>query len=42
MNNFTLQMDVCEVTLLEAHGNKGSVNGNTSSMPLIYLKDDKN
>jgi hypothetical protein len=42
MNNFTLQIDVCEVTLIEAYGNKGSVNGDKFGMPLIYLKNAEN
>jgi hypothetical protein len=38
MNNFKLQMDVCEVTPTEAHWNKGSVNGDTTGIILTHLK----
>jgi hypothetical protein len=31
-------MDVCEVTLTETHGNKGSVNGDTTGIFLTHLK----
>jgi hypothetical protein len=39
MNNFTLQMDVCEITPIEAHGNKGSVNSDTTGIILTHLKN---
>lgn len=38
MNNFTLRMDVCEVTPTEAHGNKASVKGDITDIFLTHFK----
>jgi len=38
MNNFTLRWDVCEVTPIEARGNKGRLKDNTTDVFLTHFK----